>query len=55
MKQLAVNGKDLTEMGLSGPAVGQVLHMLLEAVIDGRLPNERETLVSFVSQFVTES
>ncbi len=54
LKQLAVNGKDLTEMGLSGPAVGQALHMLLEAVIDGRLPNEREALVSFVSQFVTE-
>lgn len=55
LKQLAVNGKDLTEMGLSGPAVGRVLNALLDRVVEGELPNQREVLLSSVSQFVTES
>ena len=54
LKQLAVNGKDLTELGLSGPAVGRALKVLLDAVVDGELPNQRETLLSYVSPFVTE-
>ena len=45
LKQLAVNGKDLTEIGLSGPAVGKVLNALLDAVVNGELPNEREVLL----------
>ena len=45
LKQLAVNGKDLTEMGLSGPAVGQTLNALLDRVMDGDVPNEREALL----------
>lgn len=48
LKQLAVNGKDLTEMGLSGPAVGQALNTLLERVVDGGLPNERAALLEAV-------
>lgn len=45
LKQLAVNGKDLTEIGLSGPAVGKVLNALLDAVVNEELPNEREVLL----------
>ncbi|MDO4315916.1 MAG: HD domain-containing protein [Oscillospiraceae bacterium] len=45
LKQMAVNGKDLTAMGLSGPAVGRTLNALLERVVDGELPNEREALL----------
>ena len=54
LKQLAVNGKDLTEFGLSGPVVGQVLKKLLDAVVDGDLPNDRKELLSSVSRFVTD-
>ena len=54
LKQLAVNGKDLTEFGLSGPVVGQVLKNLLDAVVDGDLPNDRKELLSSVSRFVTD-
>lgn len=46
--QLAVTGRDLLALGLSGPAVGQALHALLDAVIDGNLPNEREALLAAV-------
>lgn len=46
LKQMAVNGKDLTELGLSGPAVGRALNVLLERVVNGELPNEREALLA---------
>lgn len=45
LKDLAVNGHDALSAGLSGPAVGRALQALLEAVMDGRLPNEREALL----------
>lgn len=43
---LQVNGGDVMERGVRpGPMVGQVLNRLLQAVIDGELPNEREALL----------
>lgn len=50
LKQMAVKGKDLTAMGLSGPAVGRTLNVLLERVVDGELPNEREALLEAVRE-----
>ena len=44
--QLAVNGRDLLAMGLSGPAVGRALRALLDAVLEERLPNERAALLA---------
>ena len=46
LRQLAVSGRDLTAMGLSGPEVGRMLRSLLERVLRGELPNDRETLLS---------
>ena len=47
VRQLAVNGADLMEAGeLSGPAVGNALHALLRAVMEGRIPNRREALLA---------
>lgn len=46
LKQLAVDGHDLMKLGYSGPAVGRGLHALLERVMDGSLPNEREALLT---------
>ena len=40
LKDLAVNGRDLTARGLKGKAVGETLQRLLEAVMDGETPNE---------------
>ena len=45
LRQLAVRGDDLTALGLSGPAVGRMLQTLLERVLDGEAPNEREALM----------
>lgn len=46
LRQLAVDGNDLTALGLYGPAVGDTLRALLEAVADGTLENNRQALLA---------
>lgn len=46
LKDLAVNGSDLLALGIPvGAEIGKTLHALLDAVIDGALPNEKEPLL----------
>ena len=45
LKDLAVNGRDLTALGLKGKDVGEGLQALLGAVMDGWVRNEREELL----------
>ena len=45
LRQLAVNGRDLMALGLRGRAVGQMLESLLDEVVDGQLPNDRQALL----------
>ena len=52
LKDLAVNGNDLMPLGLRGPALGDALQRLLEAVMDGKVPNEKEALLDFVTKFI---
>lgn len=50
LKDLAVKGSDIMALGIpAGPEVGKALHMLLEAVIDGEVPNEKEALKEYLS------
>ena len=39
-------------LGLSGPAVGGMLHLLLEQVLEERLPNDREILLRWAREHV---
>lgn len=48
LKDLAVNGRDAMDAGLSGPAIGKTLNCLLEQVAGGELPNEREVLLGWL-------
>ena len=49
LKDLAVNGRDVIAAGVApGPEVGRVLEGLLEQVLSGEIPNERETLLDRV-------
>lgn len=49
--RLKVTGGDALKAGIApGPAVGRALHTLLEAVMDGRLPNERPALLAALAQ-----
>ena len=46
LRQLAINGHDLMAMGMpNGKPMGLCLNALLDAVLDERLPNEREALL----------
>lgn len=46
LEDLAVRGGDLVALGIGpGPAVGKLLRRLLEEVIDGAVPNEKEALL----------
>ncbi len=52
VKDLAINGRDLMEMGAApGPGLRRMLEALLEEVITGQLPNEREALRRAAAQF----
>jgi tRNA nucleotidyltransferase (CCA-adding enzyme) len=47
LKTLAVKGADLMERGMKpGPSLGKTLNALLEKVLAGELPNEKEALLS---------
>ena len=50
LKQLAVNGWDMAALGLEGPAIGQMLQTLLEAVMDGETDNDRAALLALVKE-----
>ena len=50
IKDLAVNGHDVMSLGLKGREVGRALSILLEAVIDERVKNNREELLEFLKK-----
>ena len=49
-KDLAVNGRDMLELGLRGPEIGRALDRCLEAVVTEQLPNERRALLRLVRE-----
>jgi len=51
--QLAVDGRDLMELGLLGPDIGRGLQALLDQVIQGKLPNERNALLNRVKTTIS--
>ena len=44
---LAVNGNDLVKQGFAGEEVGNRLNGLLDAVIDGKISNEKSLLLTY--------
>ena len=52
ISQLAVNGLDLMAAGAKpGPGLRKTLEALLEAVITGKVPNEKGALLAEAAQF----
>ncbi|MBQ9913575.1 MAG: CCA tRNA nucleotidyltransferase [Clostridia bacterium] len=49
LRDLKINGNDLIREGFIGKEIGSALSAALEAVIDGRVKNEKEALLSFCS------
>jgi hypothetical protein len=50
LQDLAVNGRDLMELGITGRAIGETLHSLLAQVIDEQLPNDRAALLAAIQK-----
>lgn len=50
IRDLAINGYDLMALGLEGRAIGQTLNRLLELVLDEKIENTKEALLSAVPQ-----
>ena len=45
MQQLAVNGRDMAALGYRGAEIGTALTALLDSVIIGQTPNDRNILL----------
>ncbi len=45
LDQLAVSGRDMLALGITGPEVGETLEYLLEAVVRFHVPNDRDLLM----------
>ncbi len=50
LSDLAVSGNDMLSIGLEGRKVGEALDMLLEAVIDEKTENTRESLMKYAEE-----
>lgn len=50
LKDLAINGNDLLDLGFSGKAIGEALNQMLEKVIDGDLSNDKTALCAFAER-----
>ena len=55
LRDLAVNGNDLMALGYEGKAIGDCLARLLDAVLDERLPNQREALLEAAKETQEET
>ena len=54
LKNLAVNGRDIIAAGaVQGKLIGETLHILLNAVIDGELPNDKDVLLGKVREIIS--
>lgn len=45
LEELAINGRDIMALGISGSGIGQMLQRILADVMDGRLSNDRDILL----------
>lgn len=53
VSDLAVRGNDLMDtFHISGPTVGQTLKALLDAVMDEKVTNDKDTLLAFAAQYL---
>lgn len=51
LKDLAINGRDLIELGFKpGEEMGRILNNLLTAVMDNKVKNEKEELIKFIKR-----
>ena len=50
LKHLEITGNDLLNMGLKGKVIGETLNHILDAVIKGKVCNNREVLLKYIQE-----
>ncbi len=50
IKHLQIDGNDLIALGFKGKRIGEALEKCLNAVIDGKVENEKDKLLSFIQK-----
>ena len=48
IKTLKVNGNDLLALGYNGKKIGEILNTILDKVIEGKLPNDKDELIKYI-------
>lgn len=56
LPQMAISGRDLLALGVpQGPRIGALLETILQAVLEEKLPNEREALVEYAQELIDKT
>ncbi len=50
LKDLSVNGNDISDLGYKGKEIGEALSFLLDAIISEKVINEREKLIEYLTK-----
>jgi tRNA nucleotidyltransferase (CCA-adding enzyme) len=50
LKDLAINGHDLISLGYEGKGIGKALNFLLEAVLNGEVANDKQSLINHLKK-----
>lgn len=50
MRDLDISGRDLIEQGYEGKAIGDRLQHLLNAVLDEKVDNRKESLLAYLNK-----
>ncbi|MCM1487883.1 MAG: polynucleotide adenylyltransferase, partial [Firmicutes bacterium] len=54
LKNLALNGNDIMEIGYKGREIGRILDLLLQGVIEGKCVNSPEALRTYLDKSMKE-
>ncbi len=49
--KLDISGDEIKALGFSGKKVGQLLGVALDAVIDGKIPDEKDKIIEFIKNY----
>lgn len=56
LKSLCINGNDLRDLGIrEGREIGKILNIILDLIIEGKLNNNKEELLDYVSKIKDDS
>lgn len=50
LSELAIGGRDMMDIGLKGRQIGEALKLAFNAVLEEKIPNEKDKLLSFIKE-----